>query len=39
MNLFIQKKIRKVKNITNTDKLLVAGIAKPQSFWIFTGCK
>jgi hypothetical protein len=32
MNLFIQKRNRKVKNITNTDKLLVAGIAKPQSF-------
>jgi tetraacyldisaccharide-1-P 4'-kinase len=32
MNLFIQKKaVRKVKDIT-TDKLLVAGIAKPQSF-------
>jgi hypothetical protein len=26
MNLFIQKKgVRKVKDITNTDKLLVAG--------------
>jgi hypothetical protein len=33
MNLFIQKKaVRKVKDIANTDKLLVAGIAKPQSF-------
>jgi hypothetical protein len=38
MNLFIQKRVRKVKDIANTDKLLVAGIAK-SFFWIFTGCK
>jgi tetraacyldisaccharide 4'-kinase len=30
--IYSEKGVRKVKNITNTDKLLVAGIAKPQSF-------
>jgi hypothetical protein len=34
-----RKKVRKVKDIANTDKLLVAGIAKPQSFLDITGCK
>jgi tetraacyldisaccharide 4'-kinase len=33
MNLFIQKKKGVRKDIANTDKLLVAGIAKPQSFF------
>jgi tetraacyldisaccharide 4'-kinase len=32
--IYSEKGVRKVKDITNTDKLLVAGIAKPQSFWI-----
>jgi tetraacyldisaccharide 4'-kinase len=33
--IYSEKGVRKVKDITNTDKLLVAGIAKPQSFWIY----
>jgi tetraacyldisaccharide 4'-kinase len=36
--IYSEKGVRKVKDIA-TDKLLVAGIAKPQSFLIFTGCK
>jgi hypothetical protein len=30
--IYSEKAVRKVKDIANTDKLLVAGIAKPQSF-------
>jgi tetraacyldisaccharide 4'-kinase len=31
--IYSEKGVRKVKDIANTDKLLVAGIAKPQSFF------
>jgi tetraacyldisaccharide 4'-kinase len=31
-DVYSEKAVRKVKDIANTDKLLVAGIAKPQSF-------
>jgi tetraacyldisaccharide 4'-kinase len=31
--VYSEKEVRKVKDIASTDKLLVAGIAKPQSFF------